>query len=283
LLDIIALHVKHFIQSTIQTTLSDEEEYIVTELRKSLLLTLDDLLVVARRYINPKLSRSALDRCLRRNNLTPLSKLIPKDGDGKPEKKTFKDYLPGYVHIDIKYLPQMADQDSRSYLLVAIDRATRWVYMEIHPDKTASSASSFVDNMIKKCPIKITKILTDNGKEFTDKYRPSGDKKPTGKHLFDKTCTQNNIEHRLTKPFTPKTNGMVERFNGRISGIVKTTKFSSFEELESTMKHYMAVYNTHLCQRSIGHITPMSKLKSYYKTNPECFRVRPYNHTGLDT
>ncbi len=44
-------------------------------------------------------------------------------------KKTFKDYEPGFVHVDIKYLPQKADESSRRYLFVAIDRATRWVFL----------------------------------------------------------------------------------------------------------------------------------------------------------
>ncbi len=32
---------------------------------------------------------------------------------------------PGYVHVDVKRLPQMADEDRRRVLFVAIDRATR--------------------------------------------------------------------------------------------------------------------------------------------------------------
>lgn len=28
------------------------------------------------------------------------------------------------------------------------------------------------------------------------------------------------VEHRLTKPRTPQTNGMVERFNGRLSQVL---------------------------------------------------------------
>jgi hypothetical protein len=34
-----------------------------------------------------------------------------------------------YIHIDVKYLPQMVDETSRRYLFVAIDRATRWVFI----------------------------------------------------------------------------------------------------------------------------------------------------------
>jgi len=37
----------------------------------------------------------------------------------------------------------MADQTRRSYLFVAIDRATRWVLVQIKTNKSARSASSF--------------------------------------------------------------------------------------------------------------------------------------------
>ena len=47
----------------------------------------------------------------------------------KASVKAFKDYAPGFPHVDVKYLPQMPDEDSRRYLFVAIDRATRWVYL----------------------------------------------------------------------------------------------------------------------------------------------------------
>jgi len=131
-----------------RTTLTPEQEIVVVELRKTLLLPLDDLLVVVREFINPKVSRSGLDRCLRRHGVSNLKELIPQDEKNEPKKKTFKDYEPGYVHIDVKYLPQMPD---RRYLFVAIDRASRWVYLEIFPDKSAVSARVFLEGLIEKC------------------------------------------------------------------------------------------------------------------------------------
>lgn len=57
---------------------------------------------------------------------------------------------------------------------------------------------------------------------------------------------ENKIKHRLTKPSTPQTNGMVERFNGGIADILKTIRVNQHakitrEKLESTLKSYQFV------------------------------------------
>ena len=49
---------------------------------------------------------------------------------------------PGYIHIDVKYLPQMADETSRRYLFVAIDRATRWVFVRIYNSSQCAPLSA---------------------------------------------------------------------------------------------------------------------------------------------
>lgn len=171
---------------TLQTTLTPAQETIVVYLRRTLLLPLDDLLAVTREFLNEGVSRSGLSRCLRRHGVGDLAALKPK----VPAlvHKSFKSYVPGFVHMDIKYLPQMADQTSRSYLFVAIDRATRWVFVQIKKDKSAASARSFLDALHKACPIKITRLLTDNGKEFTDRLFASRERKPSGNHEFDVLC-----------------------------------------------------------------------------------------------
>ncbi len=102
----------------------------VVELRKLLLLPLDDLLVIVREFIHPEATRSGIHRTLRRHGVSNLNALLRAENEeAQPAKrKTFKDYAPGFVHVDVKYLPQMADEPRRKYLFVAIDRATRWVY-----------------------------------------------------------------------------------------------------------------------------------------------------------
>ena len=217
----------------LQTTLTPAQERIAVELRPTLLMPLDDLLVVMREFVCEAVSHSGLDPCLRRYGVGNLNALKP----AKPQEphKAFKAYGSGYLHMDIKYLPQMADETRRRYLFVAIDRATRWVHVAIKGDKTATSARSFLKAVHEACPLKIVKLLTDNGKEFTDRLFASREREATGQHEFDRLCADFGIEHRLTKPETPKTNGMVERFNGRIGDVLKTHRFHSGEDLAQTL------------------------------------------------
>ena len=45
-----------------------------------------------------------------------------KATDGTPEHTGLKAYKPRYIHIDVKYPPHMANETSRGYLFVTIDR-----------------------------------------------------------------------------------------------------------------------------------------------------------------
>ena len=187
-------------------------------LRKTLLVSLDDLLAVVREFLNPNVSRSGLDRCLRRHGVGNLRDLQARET--RPRHCGFKAYEPGYIHIDVKYLPQMADETSRRYLFVAIDRATRWVFIRIFKAKTAANARRFLRDLQRGCPIRIRTIPTCYGKEFTDRLFGLRKRATTGEHEFDALCAQLGIDHRLTPPKSPQTNGMVERFNGRIEEVL---------------------------------------------------------------
>ncbi|BDR09331.1 integrase core domain-containing protein [Comamonas thiooxydans] len=55
----------------------------------------------------------------------------------------------------------------------------------------------------------------------------SGSRQPTGEHEFDQLCQALEIEHRLTRPKTPQINGMIERFNGRLSHVLRSPHFNS--------------------------------------------------------
>ena len=276
-----SVHDRSHTAHRLQTTLSTAQEAVVVHLRQTLLLPLDDLLAVTREFLCPAVSRSGLDRCLRRHGVGNLHALKPTTP--QEPHKTFKSYEPGYLHMDVKYLPQMADETRRSYLFVAIDRATRWVFVAIKKDKTAASAKAFLNAVHKACPLKIIKLLTDNGKEFTDRLFASRARQPSGNHVFDQLCKELGIEHRLTKPRTPKTNGMVERFNGRIADVLKTHRFVSGEDLVQTLTRYVDLYNHQLPQSALKSQTPMQAMKQWHSTHPHLFRKRPYDRPGSDS
>jgi len=77
--------------------------------------------------------------------------------------------------------------------------------------------------------------------------------------------------------------GMVERFNGRISQLLTQTQFTSSEHLKSKLKEYLMMYNHHIVQKNIGHVSPIAKLKEWQKTNPELFVKKVYNQSRPDS
>jgi hypothetical protein len=71
-------------------------------------------------------------------------------------------------------------------------RATRWVFVRIHGAKTAANARRFLRDFERVCPIRITRILADNGKEFTDRLFGLRKRAATGQHEFDRLCADHS-------------------------------------------------------------------------------------------
>ncbi|WP_435169637.1 IS481 family transposase [Falsirhodobacter sp. 1013] len=275
-----SLHYRSHTAHRLQTTPTPAQEAVTVSVRKTLLLPLDDLVSVVREFLNPHVSRFGLNRCLRRHgtgNLRALRPVAPRPAHG-----AFKAYEPGYVHVDVKYLPQMADEDRCQYLFVAIDRATRWVFVRIYTAKTAANARRFLRDLERAAPMTITRVLTDNGKEFTDRLFGLRRRASTGNHDFDRLCADLGIEHRLAPPMHSQTNGMVERFNGRIEDVLQSHRFRSGEDLEQTILRYVRLCNGQLPQSVLKGRTPIDALKDRQKQKPDLFRKRPCNHAGCD-
>ena len=188
------------------TVLSSKEEAIIVAFRKHTLLPLDDCLYALQATI-PHLTRSSLHRCLKRHAISRL----PEIAGDKVAKKPFKRYPIGYFHLDIA---EVRTEEGKLYLFVAIDRTSKFVFAQLHEAANVKSAVGFLQALIEAVPYTIHIVLTDNGIQFGD--MPSRRTGPTARyrlHMFDRICREHGIEHRLTKPNHPWTNGQVERMN----------------------------------------------------------------------
>jgi len=252
----------------ILSSLSDIEQQIVCEFRRITKLSVDDCFISLRDKIK-NLSRSNLYRCLKRNALH----IIPNE-EGVRVKKKFKPYPIGYFHIDIT---EIRLEKKKFYLFVAIDRTSKYVYLELFERMTMKNGCLFLNNLIKDCPYRINKILTDNGAQFTyallaEHLRPK--KKPV--HDFDEICQKHNIDHRLTKFRHPWTNGQVEVFNRIIKH--HTTKRYHYDDAEQLRKHlhaFLLVYNYQRPLQALKFKTPYEKVIEEYKNNPNVFLINP--------
>jgi hypothetical protein len=243
------------------TTISQWEEALIVELRRSLALPLDDIVEAMRRCLNPNLSRSAIHRCLKRHDLS--ARLTTQQA---PAAAFQTDIPAGFIHIDVKYLPPLGRR--RSYAYVAIDRATRFVYLEILADRRAATAAAFLARFLDRFVLTVHTILTDNGSEFTDRFavdkKAKPHDKPSGTHPFDRLCAARAITHRLTRPFRPQTNGLVERFNRRLGDHLARMpqnraahhrRFHDHAERDAYLHTFVANYNrTRL--RCLGYQAP---------------------------
>lgn len=187
------------------TVLSVEEEAVVVAFRKHTLLPLDDCLYALQPTI-PHLTRSSLHRCLQRHGISQL----PDVAGDKPARQKFKSYPIGYFHIDIA---EVHTAEGKLYLLVAIDRTSKFTFVELHEKATRRVAGNFLRALVAAVPYKIHTVLTDNGTHFTDPGRdgwtPAEIKAMLAEkvlfrcHSFELACADLDIEHRLTKPRHP--------------------------------------------------------------------------------
>ncbi len=157
------------------------------------------------------------------------------------------------------------------------------MHIEIRAHQSAQAAAAFLKAVYAKAPFQIETLLTDNDKAFTDRFSRAGERAPSGAHGFDRRCRELGIAHRLIKPRRPQTNGMVERFNGRIADVLRTNRFDSATSLEATLKRFVHLYNHHIPQKCLHYKTPMDALKVWPSQEPHRFHKIIRNHPGPDT
>ena len=256
----------------ISYALSDIETALIISMRTVAGFSLDDIYDILLE-MNEDTSRSSVYRTLKSHGINK------KTEEQREKAKKFKEYQPGYLHIDVTYLPKI--DGTKYYLFVAIDRATRLLYYKVFDAKTAENTELFVDECIEYFPFKITHILTDNGTEFTNRfYKSKGGKSNAKPSKLDLLCEEENIDHRCTKPFTPKTNGMVERVNGTIkNATILVNTYKEKQEMIDDLNQFLWTYNLFKrhggLRKELGVRSPIQAVEKWYKLAPDIFWKTP--------
>jgi transposase InsO family protein len=260
------------------TVLTPEQEAACVAFRKLTLLPLDDCLYALQSTV-PSLTRSSLHRLFQRHD---ISRLPEVEGDRKPKTK-FKSYPIGFFHIDIA---EVRTEEGKLYLFVAIDRTSKFAFARLVEKANRVTASAFLGQLIKAVPYKIHTVLTDNGIQFTfpPRYR-DGATAAYITHMFALRCSENDIEHRTTKPNHPWTNGQVERMNRTIKdATVKRYHYGSHKELRAHLQTFIDAYNFAKRLKTLKGLTPYEHICKCWTEDPKRFKLNPLQDMpGLNT
>jgi transposase InsO family protein len=132
----------------------------------------------------------------------------------------------GLAHLGIKQLPvlRMADGAGRKRsLYAALGCCSRSVHLAV---VTPKRAAAFLREAALAFPFRITHVLTGHGRCFSPP--------------FGKVCAEPGAQYRHTRPYTPQTNGMAERFNGRIESEVPGITIYFHRDLEQLPRGFNA-------------------------------------------
>lgn len=240
---------------------------LVKKVRERTKLPIDDLLHQLSVYI-PSLKRGNLYRILLHYRLNRLSE------KEKHEIRKFKAYPPGYLHIDCFYLPKI--DGTRWYCYLAVDRATRLVFLRIYPHKNKEAAADFLVQALGFYPFKIHTILTDNGKEFSNVGQRGFGRIGKNPVFFELICTLAGIDYRKTPVFHPWTNGMAERMIRTVKEhTVKLIQYESLESMVIGILHYQDIHNFQSRLKVLNFKTPYQVTMEWFVKEPYLFLKHP--------
>lgn len=180
----------------------------------------------------------------------------------------------------------MQTAEGKLYLFVAIDRTSKFAFIQLVESATRVTASAFLEALIAAVPYRIHTVLTDNGIQF--RFAPRYADGPTARymtHMFAMRCQENGIEHRFTKINHPWTNGQVERMNRTIKdATVKRFHYDNHEQLRRHLDDFVAAYNFARRLKRLRGLTPYEFICRAWAETPERFTANPHHQMpGLNT
>jgi transposase InsO family protein len=191
---------------------------------------------------------------------------LPRAEPAGPANRYERRHPGELVHVDVKKLGVIVraghrvhgDRRTRArgagfeYVHVALDDASRLAYAEVLPDERAESVVGFLRRVVAAFAAKgvhVERVLTDNGPSYTST-------------LHAICCKELGIAHRRTRPYSPRTNGKVERFIQTLTqGWAYGQIFASSAERAAALPAWIDWYNRVRPHSSLKRQTPAERLR----------------------
>ena len=156
----------------------------------------------------------------------------------------------------------------------------------MHEKVARRTAADFLRRLIAAVPYKVHTVLTDNGTHFTTPGNTSSAApdikaaleagEPVWAHAFEYACAQNDIDHRLTKPKHPWTNGQVERMNRTIKdATVKRYFYETHDQLRTHLQNFVDAYNFARRLKTLRGLTPYEFICKTWTSDLHRFKISP--------
>ncbi|SDZ54886.1 Integrase core domain-containing protein [Jannaschia faecimaris] len=190
----------------------------------------------------------------------------------KPKRQKFKRYPIGFFHIDIAEVQTL---EGKLHLFAGIDRTSKFAVTKLVDKADRKTAWEFLELLLKAVLYRIHTILADNGIQFAEQPRNRATAY-SRQMRFDMICETNGIEHRLTKPNHPWTNGQVERMNRTIKdATVKRYHYDSHDQLRAHLADFMAACNFARSLKTLSGLTPYEYICKIWTSEPDRFILNP--------
>lgn len=177
--------------------------------------------------------------------------------------KRYRRPLPGFMQMDVKYVT-MKIHGKQYYQFNVVDHCTTWRFTRIYPSLQHENVLSFLMALEHACPFPIFEMQTDNGTEFTDKYR-GGRLTPSGLHVLDLWCTKLDIRHRLIPVGEKELNGKVENTHKQDDReFYSQINPRSLDHVQRLIISYNERWNSLRYTKALGRKTPDQALEDAY-------------------
>ena len=183
----------------------------------------------------------------------------------QPAPRVFRRYeksRPGeLLHLDLKYLYRWPNS-SREYAYAAVDDFSREAVACIRPQRSSHAASAFLEEVVTALPYRIEAVLTDNDLIFSMR-RAYHSQRQT---CFQQSCRNLGIQHWLTSPHRPQTNGKVERFFRTLDEECLLIRDPGCSELRMRdVEQFVWYYNNQRPHLSLQGLTPVQRRQAYFQ------------------